>query len=134
MKLYVADTKRTGKGLFTGQNIKSGSLILKFNGKIVKFDYGGLGYGDYDSERWVGIDKNTWICLDKDDPVIFTNHSCNPNAFIKNKFELYALRDIKKDEEITFDYGTTEEDPNWKMECNCESKNCRKIIKGTAKF
>jgi uncharacterized protein len=41
-----------------------------------------------------------------------------------------AIRDIKKGEEITYDYATSETLNNWKMECKCGSKNCRKIISG----
>ena len=37
------------------------------------------------------------------------------------------MRLIKKGVEITFDYAMNNID-NWKMECNCGSKNCRKVI------
>lgn len=137
MHLYVDQTERTGKGIFAGENIKNGDLILKFKGKVIKDKYDSEGYGDYVKERWVGIGKETWVELDKSDPLIFTNHSCNPNALIKNKTELYSLRDIKIGEEITFDYATTESNTpenKWKMECKCGSKNCRKTIVGTTNF
>lgn len=59
------------------------------------------------------------------------NHSCSPNSGIKihgKKAILIAIRNIKKNEEITCDYSTITND-NWKMKCRCESKNCRKVIK-----
>ncbi|MBI2670644.1 hypothetical protein HYX18_01530 [Candidatus Woesearchaeota archaeon] len=34
------------------------------------------------------------------------------------------------DAEITFGYSTFMDENGWEMDCNCESKNCRKRIKG----
>ena len=55
----------------------------------------------------------------------YTNHSCNPNSSLSlNPPSLIALKDIKKDEEITADYERTEHKKR-KVKCNCKSKNCR---------
>lgn len=84
----------------------------------------------------LGIDNDKYLDLFE----IFRsiNHSCNPNLFIKNKNELVALRDINKEEEITYDYSTTMDDNQekieasggglWTMKCKCQNKNCRKLI------
>jgi len=67
------------------------------------------------------------------------NHSCNPNAGIRNKNELVAIRRICRGEEITYDYSTTMwENPVrikeiwpgglWTMPCRCRAEACRKII------
>jgi hypothetical protein len=37
------------------------------------------------------------------------------------------MRDIKKGEWCTWDYEMSE-DSDWKMECKCGTKKCRKII------
>lgn len=39
------------------------------------------------------------------------------------------MRDIKKDEECTFDYSTTMDEDDWEMDCSCGSKNCRHQIR-----
>lgn len=62
-------------------------------------------------------------------------HSCNPNCFIHasgRRAILYSLYMIAKGSEITFDYSTTSTDDldSWKMQCNCGSYNCRKVISG----
>ena len=56
----------------------------------------------------------------------FINHSCNPNAEASNDdghIWIEALRDIKKGDEITYNYGydleSFEEHP-----CKCGSANC----------
>ncbi len=51
-----------------------------------------------------------------------------------NGMGIFASQDIKKGEEITFDYSSTEADPYWKMKCKCGSFNCRKIINGEAEW
>ncbi len=57
------------------------------------------------------------------------NHSCNPNTYMRRayqKVEFYTLRSIKKDEELTCDYGETHHDG--KLPCRCGAANCRGFI------
>lgn len=63
------------------------------------------------------------------EPEKYTNHSCDSNTKAKNFCDV-AIKDIKKGEEITVDY-TEALTPGTKMECNCKSKSCKKIIKRT---
>jgi SET domain-containing protein len=59
----------------------------------------------------------------------FINHSCNPNTFMrvmKNRVEFYALRAIKKGEELSCDYGETHHEGT--LPCKCGAKNCRGFI------
>ena len=39
------------------------------------------------------------------------------------------MKNIAKNEELTIDYSITEGNHYWKMNCNCQQKNCRKVIK-----
>ena len=72
------------------------------------------------------IVRRTYIDLDEFSRTI--NHSCDPNGGIRKTSELFALRDIKKGEEITYDYSATIAPTRWHMKCKCGSKNCRKIL------
>lgn len=47
-----------------------------------------------------------------------TNHSCKPNAMIRN-YRLVAWSCIKQDEEITIDYRLTETNLAAPFNCNC---------------
>lgn len=125
MKIYIGKSKIHGKGIFASKDIKKGEIIALIKGRVVNF----LVKNKKDAQHgpdWVGICHNTWI--DPAEPFCYLNHSCNPNAGIKGKVETVALKNIKKDEEITIDYSITEETVNWKMKCGCGSKGCRKII------
>lgn len=125
-KIYVSKTKNTGKGLFAKTNMKKFEIIFIFKGNLIKDSYD----SNYEvGPRWLGIGRFLWLDVSKDNPGYYINHSCEPNAGFKGKVIVVAMKNIKKDEEITIDYSITEEDPYWKMKCKCENKNCRKTIR-----
>jgi hypothetical protein len=72
------------------------------------------------------IGRKTYIDLNEFSRTF--NHSCNPNAGVRKSGELFALRVIKANEQITYDYSSTISPTQWDMKCKCGSKNCRKII------
>lgn len=59
------------------------------------------------------------------------NHSCNPNIGFDDKDNFVAMRTIKKGEELTWDYGFDETNPDFEMKCTCGVKGCRKVVRGT---
>jgi hypothetical protein len=58
------------------------------------------------------------------------NHSCNPNCGFSNSITFVAMKDIKRGEELTFDYAFSES-LTQAFRCNCGCANCRKVIKST---
>lgn len=93
---YVAPSGIHGRGLFARKAIPKGEYIGVYEGKPSKKNgMHVLWVWDEDKESWYGIDgKNE---------MRFANHADKPNAEFWGD-EMYALRRIKKDEEITFDY------------------------------
>jgi len=129
-KKIEARRTNAGKGLFAAERIKKGSTILEILGKRIT---------EEESGEWdLQIEENTFIRSPKIAPDNYLNHSCDPNAFMKKigrNFSLVALKSIKKDEEIMFDYDTTDYDNKAIQkkhfpECLCGAKNCRKVIRG----
>ncbi|MBX4195490.1 SET domain-containing protein-lysine N-methyltransferase [Candidatus Parcubacteria bacterium] len=119
-------SKIHGKGAFATKDFEKGDIIFIFKGRVYKRDNKNVQdtFANPDS---IGIDKNTWI-----DPIRdfhFINHSCDPNMGIKGRVTFCALKNIRKGEELTFDYSINEADPRWHMKCNCGARNCRKVIK-----
>ena len=125
MKLRIAKTKSTGLGIFATKDIKKGESVLIFKGKIKKYFGHDLRVGRY----WLGLGKNMWIDVPKENLGHYINHSCTPNSGIKGKQKVVAMKNIKKGEQTTIDYSVTEEDLKWKMNCKCGGKNCRKTIR-----
>jgi hypothetical protein len=123
-KFYIAKTKDKGKGLFAKRDIKKGELIfVRKKGKV--YDEKDMISSGLREDHFMQIGKNKFMHILP--PGCYGNHSCDPNCGIKED-KTFALKDIKKDEEITVDYDTFEYD--WKMWCKCGSKNCRKILRG----
>ncbi len=113
--LSIHESPIHGYGVFTNLPLKKGAFIADLRGSKVRYDSSIYGqsnrYGD-----WIGIGKDTWI--DPIDEFQYLNHSCSPTAGLKGsrKLKLYALRDLEANEEITIDYSTTEEDPDYCFE------------------
>ena len=125
-KFYVGLSKIHNKGIFAFRDIKKEEIISRFKGPI-KFKINRNKRDALLHPDWVGITKDHW--MDPERPQKFFNHSCNPNASIKGRIFIESIKNIRKDEEITFDYSTIEGDLRWEMKCKCKEKNCRKIIK-----
>ena len=135
-KLMVKNTVAYGMGVFAKEDVKQGERLAIFGGDIMYIDeIKSLPeeLRDYTlqiEERFVlGSSRNATEPEDTD----FFNHSCEPNSGLKGQIFLVAIRDIQKDEEITFDYAmvlskSVGSDIVFEMECKCGSKNCRRKI------
>jgi SET domain-containing protein len=129
----------SGFGLFATEDILPGQTICFMEGRKIIFSNGKevnpLKGKEWENDETIRegdlfqIKDNEYIILEEVYRCI--NHSCNPNTFIRGKNELVALKPIKKNEELTYDYSATmwELEDKWEMNCNCKSKNCRKVIK-----
>lgn len=115
-----------GMAVFAARNFEKGEVVYSFKkGKIIN----AIDVQDMlkDEKRYLDkIGDNEFEIIEP--PGRYVNHSCEPNV-VEKKRVAYALRDIKKGEEITIDYDQIAylETP---FKCNCSSKNCRGLICG----
>ena len=58
------------------------------------------------------------------------NHSCDGNVAFDKDDNFITIRDVIAGDELCWDYGLTETNPRFKMECHCGSSRCRKTITG----
>ena len=104
LKLRVARS-RTGRGIFAEQDIPRGTCILEYIGRPLTHAQQLANKGKY--YFWTG--RNSMI--DGNIPANtarFINHSCVPNCEVdlKNRrIYIFAKRNIRKDEELNYDYG-----------------------------
>lgn len=132
ISIAVRGSEIEGKGVFATRDFGSGEAICRMLGERISFR-------ELKKRYEMGREK---ICnplqitgatyLDLAEPYVYVNHSCAPNAGVRKRGELFALKPIRKGEEITYDYSTTEwtyekfgKYKDWAMECNCGSKYCR---------
>ena len=123
-KVFIDKSGIHGLGVLAKKNIKKGEIIFIIKGKKkswkVKNQKDAL-FGDC----WIGIGKDLWI-----DPTgygKYINHSSNPNSGIKGSVVVRAMQDIKKCEEITIDYSTTEDQTLWYLKDLTNGKKIRSI-------
>jgi len=125
--LEVKTIPNFGKGVFAKQNIDKNELLVIFGGYVMTLEEEQklpLEIRDYAHQIApdfvLGINK-----LEDIQPVDFINHSCNPNAGFNGQIFLVAMRDIKKGEQITFDYAMVLSIKGYHFKCLCGSANCR---------
>ena len=131
MKLYkVKKSKIDKKGLYASRNISKGTKIIEYKGKIItikqaeenpKFDNGKAIYL---------FNLNKKYDLDGDfkfNTARLINHSCDPNCEVAGsglKVWVYAIKDIMKDEELSYDYGFSYDKDYKQFPCRCKSVKC----------
>ena len=59
----------------------------------------------------------------------YLNHGCEPNVMLRGA-QVLALRDIGQNEELVFDYETTEFEMAEPFQCRCGASTCRGLIRG----
>lgn len=123
-KITLKKTKKFGKGVFAKASIKKGELVASFDGE--KYDDDFDGWNQDLQIHTIQFAKARW--RDSKGIARYINHSCDPNCGIKRLFDVVAMRDIKKGEQITWDYEMTEKSDWFRMKCKCGSPLCRKVI------
>ena len=132
MKLYrVKKSNIDKRGLYASKNIKAGEKIIEYIGRLIskkeaetnsKFDNKKDIYLFNINEKWDLDGDYRW------NTARLINHSCNPNCEVEGKglkLLIVAIKDIKKDEELSYDYGFSYSKEDLKnFVCRCRSKKC----------
>jgi SET domain-containing protein len=130
-----------GRGVFATRKIREDALIIEYRGEVISDEEADRRYPFEDDER-----HHTFLFLLDDGSVIdagvkgnaakYINHSCDPNCEAVEEdghIFIYALRDIRKGEELVYDYNYILDEPhnaaNKKLyPCHCGAKKCRGTI------
>ncbi|KAJ4987196.1 histone-lysine n-methyltransferase [Stagonosporopsis vannaccii] len=129
-------------GLYAEENIAANDMIIEYVGDRVRQRVADLREAKYDmqgvgSSYLFRIDEDTVIDATKMGGIArFINHSCTPNCTAKiirvdnsKRIVIYALRDIGKDEELTYDYKFEREmDATDRIPCLCGSIGCKGFL------
>jgi len=65
------------------------------------------------------------------DPSWYFNHSCDPTCWYEGDLKIVTCRDIKKGEQLNYDYSCTETESSmhYGMLCKCGTPRCRGELK-----
>ena len=133
MKLYrikKSNIDRNGQGLYAINDIKEGTKIINYVGKIITKKQT-EDSNKFDNTKPIYLfNLNNRYDLDGDVPwntARLINHSCRNNCDYNGtglKLWVVAIKDIKKGEELTCDYGFGYDENFRQFKCKCGSKNC----------
>ena len=133
MKLYrvkKSNIDRNGKGLYATQDIKEGTRIIDYVGKIITKKQTEESERFDNSKPIYLFNLNNRYDLDgdvKSNIARLINHSCSNNCDYEGKglkLWVVAVKNIKKNEELTCDYGFSYDADYKQFPCKCSSKNC----------
>lgn len=136
--IVVRHSKIHGNGVFAARKIAEGTQIIEYQGERIT---------QREADRRSGKDPDNpfhtfFFSLEgpklidggsQGNDARWINHSCEPNCEAREedgRVFIYALRDIKRGEELNYDYGLIVEErhtPSVKRayECRCGSSECR---------
>ena len=131
MKLYKVKKSNIDKrGLCASKNIKSGTKIIEYIGKLISKKETETN-PKFDNEKDIYLfNLNSKYDLDGDyswNTARLINHSCNPNCEVEGKglkLWITTIKDIKKGEELSYDYGFGYDVDYKQFPCKCGSQNC----------
>jgi SET domain-containing protein len=142
LPIKVRRSRVHGRGVFATRPIRKGRRIIEYTGRRVRWKdvpadvkeahtfLFGINDGVDVIDPKIGGNEARWI-----------NHSCHPNCEAVEEEEgrvfIYALRNIKVGEELSYDYQLEVDEPITRAvkaenACHCGSKNCRGTMLGAA--
>jgi hypothetical protein len=130
-RVEVRGSRIEGRGLVAVERIAAGALVERLGGVFVtdpelrQMIESASAYVDS-----VSIEHNLNLVLPAGSPLHFGNHSCDPTLWWVDPLMLVARVDIGADSEVTVDYGTLTDDPDFRMDCTCGAASCRGQITG----
>jgi SET domain-containing protein len=130
--LEVKPSAIGGHGVFAAQDLPPGERLAMFGGDVMLIDEIRRlpehlhHYPLQIEERFVLYYRHA----QEPEATDYFNHSCAPNAGFKGQVFLVAMRNIKKGEEVTFDYAmviseSVGSDVVFEVHCNCGAPGCR---------
>ncbi|XP_011080198.1 histone-lysine N-methyltransferase ASHH3 [Sesamum indicum] len=138
-KMKIEQTEKCGIGVVAEEDIKQGEFVIEYVGEVID---------DKTCEERLWKMKhrgetNFYLCEINRDMVIdatykgnksrYINHSCCPNTEMQKwmidgetRIGIFATRDIKKGEHLTYDYQFVQFGAD--QDCHCGAVGCRKKL------
>jgi SET domain-containing protein len=138
----VRKSKIAGLGAFATRDIKKGERIIEYLGERVSHAVADARYDDHadGAHHTFLFSVNRSVVIDayvNGNDARYINHSCDGNCeseIERGRVFIDAIRDIRKGEELTYDYAygrdgsETPEEEVTLYGCRCGSKKCRGTI------
>jgi len=115
---------KAGLGLFAEQSYKKGDFVIEYTGELISPEEADRRGGKY---LFTVTDDVILDGKGREHIARYINHSCKPNCYAEvdedeERVFIYANRNIKAGEEITYDYGKEYFDDHIKpYGCRCNT-------------
>jgi len=129
--------------VFAARDIAAGEEIIEYAGRRITQAQADAEYPDDDGHTFLYVLNEHWLIdagVDGND-ARWINHSCDPNCEVwqiesddgdpaKDRLVIESMRPIRAGEELTYDYGVTNDEPLTDAErelwrCRCGSPKCK---------
>jgi uncharacterized protein len=135
---FVRNSAIHGRGVFAARKIPKGTRVIEYRGQRVthkEVDRRYANADDHDNHTFLFELDEKWV-IDagvRGNAARWINHGCSPNCETVEEDEriyIEAIRDIRRGEELTYDYNITLEErhtPRMKQiwACLCGARRCR---------
>jgi hypothetical protein len=132
-KTQVRTSNIHGRGLFAMADIAKDEIVAVKGGHIVDRKTLREKITPQLGPVEIQIDNDLFIAPtteeEREDSMLYSNHSCNPNLGVRGEITFVAMREIRADEELTHDWAMTDDD-DYSVQCKCGTINCREILTG----
>ena len=126
----IIKSKISNQGLVATKDIKRDTKVIEYKGRLISKK-------ETESNEKFDNDKHIYLFninkkydLDGDykyNIARLINHSCNPNCEVTGKgtkLWITSIKNIKKEEELSYDYGFGFDEHYKDFPCKCGSSNC----------
>jgi uncharacterized protein len=135
---FVRNSVIHGRGVFAARKIPKGTRVIEYRGQRFthkEVDRRYANADDNDNHTFLFELDDTWVidAAVRGNAARWINHGCSPNCETveeDGRIFIEAIRDIRRGEELTYDYNITLEErhtPRMKRiwACLCGARRCR---------
>ena len=130
MAIVVRPSTIHAYGCYTSERIKKGAHVIEYTGPRLRVDEADKLYENSPRTYLFGLEDSEHV-IDGNGLAAFINHSCDPNCEpdeINGRVFIFALRDIRAGEELTYDYNLYDGELDDLAPCTCGARNCRRSM------
>lgn len=134
----LRNSKIHNKGIFAITTIPKGTKIIEYVGEKINKEESKKRAEEIEERAKLDPSKGAIYLFElnddwdldgdtEDNYAKYINHSCDPNCesdIVDDRIWIYAIKEISKGEELSFNYGLEMDENYHKYPCKCGSLNC----------
>ena len=125
-----SNPRKGGLSVYAREPIPQGELLAVWGGRILTGEHL-PPMAERPQRHPLQIEEDLFLLPDASaERAEYFCHSCDPNAGLSGQIALVALRDIKPNEEVCYDYAMSDGSDYDEFDCACGTTHCRERVTG----